>query len=61
MLIAADGNPTTATFRCQCCFCLTPLGGAGVDVEIDALKPAVDYSVQWEAEWTQVQIRFSHS
>lgn len=30
----------------------------GVDMEIDALKPAVVYSIQWEAEWTQ--IRFSH-
>lgn len=35
-------------------FCLTPLGG--FDVEIDALKPAVVYSIQWEAEWTRDQI-----
>ena len=31
----------------------------GIDVEIGALEPAVVYSIQWEAEWTQ--IRFSHS
>lgn len=36
-------------------------GGGGFDMEIDALKPAVVYSIQWEAEWTRVQIRFSHS
>lgn len=33
----------------------------GVDMEIDALVPAVVYSVQWEAERIRVQIRFSHS
>lgn len=31
----------------------------GFDMEIAALKPAIFYCIQWEAEWAQ--IRLSHS
>lgn len=31
---------------------LFPSDPMGVDMEIVALKPAVVYSIQWEAEWT---------
>lgn len=41
--------------------CNTFFGGGGGYMEIDALEPAVVYSIQWEAEWTRVQIRFSRS